>query len=342
MREPDVGDDADGRAGDRAERGDVTGLAGAELQHQRLGVERRAEERDREADLGVEVPGRGVHPVRGAQRRRGEVFRARLAGGTGDADDEGVGQLIARPASDGGQRGEARRRPAPLPHPARLPARPRPTTGRVTSATVAPWANASATKSWPSRAAWSATKHAPRRERARVVGERGRARVAGARDQRPAGHRGDLARRSPPPECPELFARDVAVVERQGGRRRSSDRSRALSRDHDDVAGGRRCGARGGSRRGGRARRRPRRRRRGPGAPRRRSRCGSSDRGVVRREDGQVGAPPRGRAHERSLRRVTVAPAAEDHDDPPLPLPSVPARARAAPSTASSSPGAWA
>ena len=54
------------------------------LQHQHLGVGGRREDRQRQADLGVEVLGAGVDPAR--QQRAGDVLDRGLAGRAGDPD----------------------------------------------------------------------------------------------------------------------------------------------------------------------------------------------------------------------------------------------------------------
>ena len=114
----------------------------------------------------------------------------------------------------------------------RSPARPRTArrpatgTGRVTSATVAPRANASATKSWPSRVRDPARRSTPRGSSVRESLASDDARARRARDQCPAGDGRDLGRGQLHAERSELFTRDDAVVEREGAGRRSSGRSR--------------------------------------------------------------------------------------------------------------------
>ena len=80
---------------------------------------------------------------------------------------------------------------------------------------MAPCANASATKSWPSRAACSATKHAPGASVRESLASDDATRVAGAGDERPARHRGDLRGSQLHPSAPSSSRDDVAVVERQ-------------------------------------------------------------------------------------------------------------------------------
>ena len=107
-------------------------------------------------------------------------------------------------------------------------------------------------------------------ERSRVVGERRRARVARAGDQRPTGRGRDLGGGQLHPSAPELVARDLPVVEREraapdrlaglgplagdhdhvpgaGGAERVADRGAAVEFDHD--VGAARRGARGAPRR---------------------------------------------------------------------------------------------
>ena len=103
---PDVDDDADVRLGDLGELGDLAAAAHRQLEHERLGAARRAEDRQRQADLGVEVLLAGDDPPVLAQHRREQVLRRRLARRAGDRDDlrAELAPPCARQPLQGGER----------------------------------------------------------------------------------------------------------------------------------------------------------------------------------------------------------------------------------------------
>ena len=132
---PDVGDRADLRLGDPAELGDLPAAAHRHLEDQRLGLRRRAEDRQRQPDLGVEVLRAGVHPHR--QDRAADVLDRRLADRAGDPHHRaaelappGAGEPLEAGERILGRRAPSRRRPrrrsASAPTPARRPPPRRP------------------------------------------------------------------------------------------------------------------------------------------------------------------------------------------------------------------------
>ena len=96
----------DGGGRHRAESSDVAVGSCAHLEHERLGVRRRGEERERHAGLVVVRAGAGVQRELRGQRGCSEVFGAGLARRAGDADDDGVAERGARGATEVGQRSE--------------------------------------------------------------------------------------------------------------------------------------------------------------------------------------------------------------------------------------------
>jgi hypothetical protein len=84
----DVGDHRHFRLGDRCQLGNLTAAPHRHLQHQRLSVVGRFQQRQRQADLVVEVLVVGVNPAR--QQRPGDVLDRGLANRAGDAEDAGA------------------------------------------------------------------------------------------------------------------------------------------------------------------------------------------------------------------------------------------------------------
>ncbi len=102
---PDVDDDADVGLGDRRQLGDLADAAHRHLEHEHLAAGRRGEDRQRQADLRVEVLlGRGDRATLGDHRRE-QVLRRGLAGRAGDRDDLGAERTAPR-AREGLQPGE--------------------------------------------------------------------------------------------------------------------------------------------------------------------------------------------------------------------------------------------
>ena len=79
MRARDVGDDADLGARDLGEVRDLAGRAHRHLQHPGRLTAARREDRQRQADLGVEAAGRAQHVAERSERRRHELLGRRLA-----------------------------------------------------------------------------------------------------------------------------------------------------------------------------------------------------------------------------------------------------------------------
>ncbi len=102
---PDVDDDADVGLGDRRQLGDLAGAAHRHLEHEHLGAGGGREDRQRQADLRVEVLRAGDHADVRGQHRREDVLRRRLAGRAGDRDDLGA-ERAAPGARQGLQPGE--------------------------------------------------------------------------------------------------------------------------------------------------------------------------------------------------------------------------------------------
>ena len=100
----DVGDRGDIGLGDLAELGDLPEAPHRHLEHERLGLGRRREDRQRQPDLGVEVLGAGVD-ARG-QQRSGDVLDRRLAGRSGDPHHLAV--ELAAPLAGQALKGEQR------------------------------------------------------------------------------------------------------------------------------------------------------------------------------------------------------------------------------------------
>ena len=102
----DVDDHADVRLGDRRQLGDLARAAHRHLEHEHLGPRRRAEDGQRQPDLGVEV--RAVATTRrcGASIAASSVLRRRLARRPGDPDDLGAEPPApcGREAPEGGER----------------------------------------------------------------------------------------------------------------------------------------------------------------------------------------------------------------------------------------------
>ena len=344
VREPDVGDHADRRTCDRAQRRDVARFGArpsrAPALRCRVGAPRSVIGRPISA---LKFPGVAWTRIRGTQRGRGEVLRARLTGGTGDADDEWRRAAARGPSGRWPRAPRARRSPA---SPRRVLAAGAATTGFVTSATVAPRRERVLDEIVAVARGLERDEARSGLERSRVVGERRRARVARAGDQRPTGRGGDLGGGQLHPSPPSSSERDRPGRRTGSCGSRSSGRSRAPCRRSRPRPRGRRCGAHGGSRRGGRARPRHRRCRRGArGAPHRRSPAGSSDRGLsdvstARSEPLPAAAPMSGRFDgSRSPPQPKTTMTFPCHCGP---RPAPPASTRAAARTASSSPGACA
>ena len=101
MDRADVGDHRDLGLGDRRQLGDLAGAAHRHLEHEHVGVGRRLEHGQRQADLGVEVLAVGVDRAR--QQRPGDVLDRGLADRAGDPDHAraelappGTGQRLQR------------------------------------------------------------------------------------------------------------------------------------------------------------------------------------------------------------------------------------------------------
>ena len=89
VRVADVGPDADVRLRDADERPDLAGMIHAELDHCHLRSGPQLEQRERQADVVVQVPLVPEHPVASRQELRRDFLRRRLAGAAGDRDDPG-------------------------------------------------------------------------------------------------------------------------------------------------------------------------------------------------------------------------------------------------------------
>jgi hypothetical protein len=87
VRRADVGDDADVRARDVGQHGDLAAPAHRHLQHPRRFVTRRRQDGQRQADVGVVVAGRLPHRAQRPQRRRAHLPGGGLAVRSRDTDD---------------------------------------------------------------------------------------------------------------------------------------------------------------------------------------------------------------------------------------------------------------
>ena len=99
------GDDPHLGLGDPGELGDLPAPAHAHLEHEHLGADGRAEDRQRQPDLGVEVALVGDDAELLAEHRAQEILGRRLADAAGDADDR-AGQGAAPVAGQALQRVE--------------------------------------------------------------------------------------------------------------------------------------------------------------------------------------------------------------------------------------------
>ena len=337
VHRPDADDHADVGLGDRGQLGDLAGAAHRHLEHQHLGARRRAEDLQRQADLGVEVRARGDRAAVRREQREQQVLGRGLAGRAGDADHRRA-ELAPPGASPGAAAPSAgRRRPAPRPRGPRLAAS---ACSGVVSTPHAPAASAcggeptavgagspagrrTARRGRP-RASRSSRARARRRPvAARAAARRprraislGRSRLSSGAAPRPRAPRAPRSRRRTGP-CGRLELLALLVP---------------LAGDHDHVA---RLGS--GDRLGDRlAAVDVCARRRGP-APTRISlddRLGVLGARVVGGDDHPVGQPPGDLAHQRPLAAVAVAAAAEHHVQP-----AVGERRAAAASTFSSESG---
>ena len=184
--EADVGDHTDGRSGDGAQRGDVAVGACAHLEHERLGGRGGCEQREGHARFVVVGTGTGVHGELGCKRGGDEVLGAGLARRPGDADDGGVVQRVAGRPAEARQcvervgdedDGEVR-----VGHRTRHQRDRRPAARGVGDVVVTVALSDQRNEA------------CARLQRARVDGERGRARVGIAGDDGAAGDGGELAR----------------------------------------------------------------------------------------------------------------------------------------------------
>ena len=239
MRRADVDDHPDVGLADRGELGDLAGAAHRQLEHERLRARRRAEDRQRHADLGVAVGGAGDRRKRRREQRGEDVLRRGLAGRAGDRDDARAERAPpgARERAERGERVLGRQQHArrarrerrsrcagPREHPPRAGGERR--RGEAPAVGAAPRAG---------------RRTARRRRRARESiddaagpAARDRRRRAGAR---PPPRRAALAS-SPSRPRPQRRARDLDVVE--GDRAAARELLAALvalAGDHDDVAG---------------------------------------------------------------------------------------------------------
>ena len=87
VRVADVGPHADVRLRDADERADFAGMIHAELDDRHLRPRPQLEERERQADVVVQVPLVAKHPVPRRQKLRRDFLRRRLARAAGDRHD---------------------------------------------------------------------------------------------------------------------------------------------------------------------------------------------------------------------------------------------------------------
>ena len=95
VRVADVGPHADVRLGDADQRPDFAGMIHAELDHRDLRPRPQLQERERQADVVVQIPLVPEHPVTRRQELRRDFLRRGLARAAGDRDDR-----RARPPAD--------------------------------------------------------------------------------------------------------------------------------------------------------------------------------------------------------------------------------------------------
>ena len=86
MGRADRGDDGVVRLGDAREPSDLSRLTRAQFQHPHVGLAVSSEDRQREADLVVEVAFRGMYRSLGRERARQHLLHRGLAGRSGHAD----------------------------------------------------------------------------------------------------------------------------------------------------------------------------------------------------------------------------------------------------------------
>ena len=220
MDRADVGDRGHVGLGDRAQLGDLAETAHRHLEHQELGLGRGREDRQRQADLGVEVLGAGVEAER--EDRPADVLDRRLAGRAGDPDHS-TAELATPGACQRLQRAErVRRRRAPSPP-------------RSAVASSSAWPGSTTAPQAPARAP---RPRARRRRRARREGRRTDRRRPTSRESisaragRPAAPSRTIAAAAPPRRSAPARARSLAGARRRGEPRSSS---RATSRSSNGI-----------------------------------------------------------------------------------------------------------
>ena len=166
-----VREHADRRLGHRGEIPDLAPRARAHLDHERLVIRAEARQRERDADVVVQVPDVLVHAPRGGEHGGDHLLRRRLPVRARDSPRPGC----PRDHGTSAQRLHRAERIVDADH--GFPVRPASGgTGRsrpIRLPAAAPW-RAEATKSWPSaRVPGSGTKRSPRFEGAAVDGAAG-------------------------------------------------------------------------------------------------------------------------------------------------------------------------